>query len=188
MTRPQAPDVAPLLVAATSAIEQGRWEAAAARCVEAWLGCRTERIARALAAVETRLPAPPPLEGDTVTRREQHWHELASRGDDASLRRVFAAPWPAHPQQAFKRLETLAPFASARISMALLALHRRRHYPSVAGCRLSRLIFNHLIDQDDHAATEELERLAQNPAELTRLGPAVFRRRRPLPPLLTPAA
>ncbi len=179
-------DVAPALAAAASAIEDGRWADAAAQLIEAWRSCRSARIADALARVDLRLPPPAPLEGKTVGAREQHWFALVDAGDDESLRRALAAPWPVHPRGAAERVTRLAWLLSPRISNALLALHRSGKYTSVAGTRLSRTIFHLLVEKDDHAIVAELERFEQNRAEAARLGPAVFRRRRPATPYLSP--
>lgn len=188
MTRTAPADVVPQLAEAARAVEAHRWAEAAAALLAAWRDCRCERIARAVAAVDLRLPAPAPLEGKLVRDREAHWHALVQHGDDDGLRRALAAPWPAHPRQAHARLDALRPLVSARISNALLALHRSVQYTSTSGVRLSRAIFHLLVEQDDHAVVAELERCEQQPYEAYRLGRAVFRRRRPLAPVLVPSA
>jgi uncharacterized protein (TIGR02996 family) len=177
-----------LLVDAADAIDTQRWPDAAAKLLEAWDACRSERIARALAAVDLRLPPPAPLEGKLVRTREEHWHALVAFGDEESVRRALAAPWPTHPKEARARLAALAPKLSARVSNALLAVHRGSLYTSRTGMRLSRGIFQLLLAADDHAAVGELERLEQRPLEAYRLGPAILRRVRPAAPSFTPAA
>jgi len=182
-------DVAPLLELAAVAIDDARWEEANARLLEAWTACRCARIARAVAAVDLRLPPPVPLSEKRVNRREHEWLELVKAGDDESLRRALAAPWPAFPSQAGARVGWLEERArpSARISNALIALHRSSLFTSAEGVRVSRQIFHYLIKQNDHAIVEEIERLEKLPQEATRLGSAVLRRRRPLLPDLSPA-
>jgi uncharacterized protein (TIGR02996 family) len=180
-------DVAPALAAAATAIEEARWSEAADLLLAAWRDCRSERIARALAGVDLRLPPPSPLDGKLVRTREAQWHELVATGDEADLRRALAAPWPTHPKEARARVAALEPYTSARISNALLAVHRGGQYTSVNGVRLSRDIFHQLIEKDDHAVVAELERFAKQEREAQRLGAAVLRRRRPQPPYLSPA-
>ncbi|HLL23181.1 MAG TPA: hypothetical protein VK427_13675, partial [Kofleriaceae bacterium] len=177
--------LAATLESAADAAEARRWAEAAEHLLAAWRECRSARIARVVASVDLRLPSPAPLEGRLVSTREAHWHELVARGDDESLRRALAAPWPTHPREAAARVTALATHTSARISNALIALHRSSRYTSVAGRRLSRAIFHHLIAQDDHAVVAELERLAAQPTQAHRLGAAVLRRRRPRAPVLT---
>jgi uncharacterized protein (TIGR02996 family) len=180
-------DAASQLGAAAIAVEERRWADAATHLIAAWQACRIERIARAVAAVDLRLPPPRPLEETRVNRREHEFHELVKTGDPEDLRRALAAPWPTFPKAAAGRVQTLSQWASPRISNALLSLHRSGKYTSVAGTRLSRAIFHLLVDQDDHAIVAELERFEAIPHERDRLGAAVFRRRRPLPPYLSPA-
>jgi uncharacterized protein (TIGR02996 family) len=179
--------VSDALEAAALAVEERRWTDAAAHLIAAWQACRIERIARAVAAVDLRLPAPRPLEETRANRREHEFHELVKTGDPENLRRALAAPWPTFPKAAADRVQTLSLWASPRISNALLSLHRSGKYTSVAGTRLSRAIFHLLIEQDDHAIVAEIERFEAIPHERDRLGAAVFRRHRPLPPDLSPA-
>ncbi|MDQ3336405.1 MAG: TIGR02996 domain-containing protein [Myxococcota bacterium] len=187
MAGSRANDVAPALAAAATAIEEGRWAEAADLLLAAWRDCRDERIARALAGVDLRLPPPAPLDGKLVRTREAQWHELVQLGDEESLRRALGAPWPTHPREARARVEALGALTSARISNALLAVHRGSQYTSNTGVRLSREIFRQLIEKDDHAVVTELERLAMQPNEAHRLGPALLRRKRPEAPYLSPA-
>jgi uncharacterized protein (TIGR02996 family) len=176
------------LADAADAIEAERWSDAAAKLLEAWEACRSERIARLLAAVDLRLPPPAPLEGKLVRTREEHWHALVARGDVESVRRALAAPWPTHPREARARLAALAPRLSARVSNALLAVHRGSLYTSRVGMRLSRGIFQLLLAAGDHAVVVELERLEQRPQEVYRLGLGVLRRQRPDAPTVSPRA
>lgn len=169
---------------AADAVADARWADAATHLLDAWQEIHSERIARVLAGVDLRLPPPAPLEGKLVRTREEHWHALVATGEPEAIRRALAAPWPTHPKEARARVTALSAFVSARVSNALLAVHRGSQYVSREGVRLSRAIFQLLIAVGDHAAAVELERLARQPTEAFRLGASLLRRKRPVAPVL----
>jgi uncharacterized protein (TIGR02996 family) len=186
--RPPAQDPTAALEAAAAAADRSAWPDVLAHLVAGWRLEPATPIARLAGAAATRVPAPA-IPGKTLGEREDHWHDLAATRDDASLPRLLATPWPTHPREARARVEALAAFErSPLIGNAFLAVHARRQYTSNAGAKVSRRMFQILIDAGDPAVTAYFATLDASTdhvavRERAAIAAAVRRRRTPDPEL-----